>query len=1060
MLSIRTEERFPFALLFVELFFLAIGVILIQTAAFALFLSTFGGGAIPYSDIAIAFIAAAISLVNLQLGSRVSLPRLATIDVAFMMVGTLLLWAGLTTASPGWLIFILPSWFQSSINLTFFVIYTLAGRVFDVRQAKRLFGLLGAGYLVAYPLIGFAVPFIVSRIGTANLLIVATVALAAGLGLQFYILRRYHPRFQPVSVGHKPVEEAPSPPLLQNRYVMLIVALIVLSWVGFFVIDNIFYSLAALRYPNADDLAAFLGIFASIIGIVSLIFSIFLTAPILGRYGVRGGLITMPASLTAGAVGIIVTSVISALSGLVFLLAVFTKLLSVVYVGSIELASVVILYQPLPPRLRLRAQSLGDTIFQPIGIGLAGVVLIIFTSVLAFSPTQLAWVFLAVAAIWLPIVFLVARAYKRVLAEALRQRKLQASPLDLNDASSIATLRAGIQNPNPDAALFSLNMLQAADPNALTEALPGLLDHPSPEMRAEALDRIARLGLTNTAARVRECATTDPSPSVRGHAVRALASLRGAAAVLPMLDDLTPEVQQGAIVGLLTSGRPHDTDVATTWLDGAAHSSDPTQRILAARVIAESPAHERQLLSGLLSDTQPEVRLAALHAARAGDAPATWPCVIAALAEPATRGAARQALTRAGDDAMPAIAAAFENRETPQSTRIELARVCERVRSPSALAILEAQIQTPDAALRDHVLRALAAGGYTAPEPMVGPIHHQIDSELALAAWAMAARDDVGYDEATDLLQEALQVSERHIRDRLFWLLSFIEDRQTILRARDAYHSPDAAQRAYALEVLETRMPRDLKDIMAVLDYSHPGRSLKHLAPRYPQAKQTREQRLTEIIDGSADGASPWLRACAMNSAVQLGAVSCADAVAAAQAAPDPIVTETAAWALGRLRGDPQEGSGMRSTLEKVIILKSTSLFAGTPDEVLAAVARQMRDVSAAAGETIIHKGEPGDSMYIIVQGMVRIHDGDHVLTHLGQGEVVGEMALLDPEPRAASVTAEEESDLLRLDQEPFSELIEDRIEVTRAIMRILTRRVRALDREAVQLQAQLASKS
>lgn len=150
----------------------------------------------------------------------------------------------------------------------------------------------------------------------------------------------------------------------------------------------------------------------------------------------------------------------------------------------------------------------------------------------------------------------------------------------------------------------------------------------------------------------------------------------------------------------------------------------------------------------------------------------------------------------------------------------------------------------------------------------------------------------------------------------------------------------------------------------------------------------------------------------------------------------------------------------MRSTLEKVIILKSTSLFAGTPDEVLAAVARQMRDVSAAAGETIIHKGEPGDSMYIIVQGMVRIHDGDHVLTHLGQGEVVGEMALLDPEPRAASVTAEEESDLLRLDQEPFSELIEDRIEVTRAIMRILTRRVRALDREAVQLQAQLASKS
>ena len=150
----------------------------------------------------------------------------------------------------------------------------------------------------------------------------------------------------------------------------------------------------------------------------------------------------------------------------------------------------------------------------------------------------------------------------------------------------------------------------------------------------------------------------------------------------------------------------------------------------------------------------------------------------------------------------------------------------------------------------------------------------------------------------------------------------------------------------------------------------------------------------------------------------------------------------------------------MRSTLEKVIILKGTSLFSGTPDEVLAAVAGQMRDVTAAAGETVIRKGEPGDSMYIIVRGRVRIHDGDHTLTYLGADEVVGEMALLDPEPRAASVTAEEETELLRLDQEPFGELIEDRVEVTRAIMRVLTRRVRALDRETVELQARLAERS
>ncbi len=1059
MLSIRTEERGPFWLLFIELFFLAVGVILTQTAAFALFLATFGGGAIPYADMGIAVVAAAISLVNLQLGGRLSLPRLVTTDVAFMMVGTLALWLGLTAGGPAWLIFILPAWFQSSINLTLFVIYTLAGRLFDVRQAKRLFGPLGAGYLVAYPIAGFAVPIVVTRIGTANLLVLATAGFAVALVLQFFILRRYHAHFHTRSTGPQMAEESPPPPILRNRYVMLIVAVIVVSWVGFFVVDNIFYALAALRYPSADALAAFLGLYASVVGIASLVFSVFLTAPILGRFGVRGGLLAMPASLTVGAIGIIVTSLVGALAGIVFWLAVLTKLLSVVFVGSIELASVVILYQPLPPRLRLRAQTLGDTIFQPIGIGLAGVVLLIFTSVLSFSPTQLAWVFLAVAAIWLPIVFMVARSYKRVLAEALRQRKLQASPLDLNDASSIAALRSGIQNPHPDVALFSLNTLAEADPSALPDALPSLLDHPAPEVRAEALDRITTLGVISTAPRVRQCALTDPSPIVRGQAVRALATLSGAGAVLPMLDDLTPEVQKGAMVGLLGDGRPHDAEVAQTWLDGAAHSTDASQRILAAQVIGDAPKHERGLLAGLLADPQPGVRLAALQAAGRGGTTDTWPFVVTALAEVPTRGVARQSLTMAGDAAMPAIAAAFEDSATPQSTRIELARVCGRVRSAKALSVLEAQIQAPDAALRDHVLRALAAAGYTAPEAMVGRIHDQAHAELGLAAWTLAAREDVGDEAATALLQDALQANERRIRERLFWLLSFIQDRQTILRARDAYRSSDATQRAYALEVLDTQLPKDLKDVMAVLDHTDARRSLRQLASRYPQPKQGRVERLTKIIGGQADGVSPWLRACAMYTAVQLGATSCNPAIATSDEDGDPIVAETARWALGRLKEDTQEGSGMRSTLEKVIILKGASLFAGTPDEVLAAVASQMREISVAAGETIIRKGEPGDSMYIIVRGRMRIHDGDHVLTYLGQDEVVGEMALLDPEPRAASVTAEEDTELLRLDQEPFNELIEDRIEVTRAIMRILTRRVRALDRETVELQARIAER-
>jgi CRP-like cAMP-binding protein len=64
-------------------------------------------------------------------------------------------------------------------------------------------------------------------------------------------------------------------------------------------------------------------------------------------------------------------------------------------------------------------------------------------------------------------------------------------------------------------------------------------------------------------------------------------------------------------------------------------------------------------------------------------------------------------------------------------------------------------------------------------------------------------------------------------------------------------------------------------------------------------------------------------------------------------------------------------------------------------------------------------------------------------LNYLGARDVFGEMALLDPEPRSATVTAVEDTALLRLDQASFQELLEERSEVARSIIKVLTRRLR-----------------
>ena len=70
--------------------------------------------------------------------------------------------------------------------------------------------------------------------------------------------------------------------------------------------------------------------------------------------------------------------------------------------------------------------------------------------------------------------------------------------------------------------------------------------------------------------------------------------------------------------------------------------------------------------------------------------------------------------------------------------------------------------------------------------------------------------------------------------------------------------------------------------------------------------------------------------------------------------------------------------------------------------------------------------------MYIIVDGRVRVHDGDQTIAYLGARDIFGELAVLDAEPRSASVTAEVDTHLFRLDQDAFYELMADRFEVAR----------------------------
>jgi len=136
--------------------------------------------------------------------------------------------------------------------------------------------------------------------------------------------------------------------------------------------------------------------------------------------------------------------------------------------------------------------------------------------------------------------------------------------------------------------------------------------------------------------------------------------------------------------------------------------------------------------------------------------------------------------------------------------------------------------------------------------------------------------------------------------------------------------------------------------------------------------------------------------------------------------------------------------------VEKVLILKSLSIFKDTPEHILADLAPLMEEEEYEQGILIFKEGEIGDCMYIIHQGEVNIHKGGTTLAILKQKEVFGELSLLDAEVRSASATTHTDCVLFRIEQEPFYELIDNRPEVARGFIKILCQRLRAQNEKSI----------
>jgi|SRR4051812_11111307 CRP/FNR family cyclic AMP-dependent transcriptional regulator len=138
--------------------------------------------------------------------------------------------------------------------------------------------------------------------------------------------------------------------------------------------------------------------------------------------------------------------------------------------------------------------------------------------------------------------------------------------------------------------------------------------------------------------------------------------------------------------------------------------------------------------------------------------------------------------------------------------------------------------------------------------------------------------------------------------------------------------------------------------------------------------------------------------------------------------------------------------------IEKVIILKSSSIFQDTSEKELLELADMLEEEFFESNTTIFSKGDQGNCMYFIYKGKIRIHDGERIFAVLDDNEILGELSVLDAETRSASATTMEDCIVLKLGQESFYEIIMSNANVLKGILKTLSKRLRASNLKNIEL--------
>ena len=1093
LLNLRQGEVWVVSMLMLYSFFQTVALALFFTAASAIFLTQYPISSLPYVYITTCLLLLLLNTIYARLNRYVPARRLMLAEVVVLFIVILLCRLGLIYAHMVWLAFGLIVWHRVMAAYISTGFNRLALLLFDVRQSKRLFGLItstetpanGLGYLLASVL--------VPVIGTANLLWISAASLLfALLFLTLITTRREAFIFEETETDTEPAglheQTGAIRRFFNTDFIFRLSVTCLLAVITFTLIEFAFLSQVNGKFSSQTDIAFFLGIILGSGQLLAFCIKTFLYSQLLRRFGIRMALFVLPFALGMVTFFGVGSSWLAHdtvwLAGIwVVIMLVNDTLRSALYNSTF-----ISLLQPLQKSLKLFGLDMLGNV-EAVAIGISGLVLIAYSLMTAQTLYHFSFLLLLILVGWIWSIRGLIISYIHTLEKALKKRILEGSIVQLNDPQTLALLHSKLASPYPGEVLYALDILCEGNTSQLPALLMSLLAHPFPEVRQEALSKIKSLKLLALQAQVKERIVQEERPEIQKLAIQVYCFLGEDTVVeeiSPLLDSREPMVQTGALIGLICYGGISGVILAGQRLNEYIHAQAPEKRLFAAQVIGEvGIRHFYHPLLHLVEDENVLVRKAALRASGRINHPGLYGAMLAAVSSPEVFEVAVQALIRTGEGVISLFEDEFNKPDFNPVPLRRLIYICGKVGGDKAITLLKSKLYFKNIEVRNQILHSLSLCRYQPNAAEKDQVVHTIDAELSDATWFINSIDVImSSASATELpyfvlLINALETELQHLKKRLLLLLSYIYKANDVLEVWKSMQMGNQEKKANALEILDVLIAKDLSSVILPLLEDFPvSQQLKILNARFPQKRMEVNYYLQKLISRQeVPVVNTWTQAVTIYVAGHLQITPLIQEVVLAVSHPNRLVAETACWALQEFYPEntsdylsllnheqsPFRQQIMEDTMkskllavEKVMALKTTRIFGETAEDILVDIAAILKEVPVQAGEKIVEKDEIGTCMFIIYEGSVQVHDGAFALAELKNRDFFGELSLLDSEPRSASVTALEESLLLRLDQDAFYEIMTDHMEVTREIMKILCRRLRRQNKVVADMKAQL----